>query len=329
MTTHNRIVVPRAQFSDPQILPSPTRSPDAPPSAIKAAFVKWREANPATSNVQIARQLGYSPAYVSLYLSKAPEDFPGDYQKFEAAIADFLRGAGLKANYDVPPISTEITHAVSSFADYVRSVGGIGVLHGDAGWGKSVALSMLAQDTKTGILIIANSLQNDARGIKSLLWPHCSHGAKANSNRWAHIVSVLKGSNRLIMVDSAQRLDRSGRNALCDLLDETGCPILLAGNPEIMRSLASDDQQSSRSLPALSVSIRDPKKLVRHILATLIPDHAEELHDEAMRVVMRKGHLRQLVNLVKATKALAANPDFRDKPIKSAWASARALSVAS
>jgi hypothetical protein len=293
----------------------------------KDRLIAWRSANPEISNAQIARFLGYSPAYVSIYLAKPASEFPGDIAKFEMAVLDFLRGRALKQSFEFPVISTEVSESVSSFADYVRGCGGIGVLHGDAGLGKSVGLALFAEASKTGILITANANQRDAHGIKQLLWPHASHGYRQNGNRWEHICAVLRGTNRLIMVDNAQRLLGDGRHALCDLLDQTGCPILLAGNPNILAKIASDDQQFSRALPALPVSLKDPSPVVSHILGCLIPEHAETLHAPACDVASRKGHLRQMVNQVKATIALSQSPGFRGKTILSAWASARALSI--
>lgn len=325
-----RNVTPANLPSDrtPSSAPSSAPSSTAPaPTAVKERLVAWRHANPEVSNVAIAKHLGYSPAYVSLYISKPADEFPGDYAKFELAVLDFLRGASLKKSYEFPTIQTDVSESVASFADYVRATGGIGVLHGDAGLGKSVGLALFAEASKTAILVTANANQRDAQGVKQLLWHHAANGYRQGTNRWEHIISVLRGSNRLVIVDNAQRLLGDGRHALCDLLDQTGCPILLAGNPNILSKIAADDQQFSRTLPALPVKLKDPAPVVEHILRCLVPEHADALHSAAVDVASRKGHLRQMVNQVKATISLSKSPGFRGKNIMSAWASARALSI--
>lgn len=275
---------------------------------VHARFIDWREKNGSPSNAEVARMLGYSTAMVSNYANKV---FRGDITAFEARVNDLLRGEGLRRNFGVPFLATSVTTQTAAFIDGVRAAGGVGVLHGDAGLGKSVGATAYARDNQTAIYLSANATQFDAKGAKQLVWSATPATGKAwNDSRWLHIVRTFAGSDRVFILDNAQRLDKSGRHFFYDLHDETGCPIVFVGNPVIIERIRADDQQFSRTLPQHQVRLMQPENIVAHILECTLGEVPDAIREAALEVALGKGHLRQLLNVAKGAVAYSEMPKF-------------------
>lgn len=276
---------------------------------IHAAFLAWREANGRPSNAEIGRMLNYSSAMVSNY---ANDLFRGDLAGFESRVSDLLRGEAIRREFDCPFLDTSVTNQCANFIDGVRASSGVGVLHGDAGLGKSTGCRSYASGNPTSIYLEADAFRPDATGVKQLLWSVTpATGYRANTSRVDHIFKSFRDSGRVLIVDNAQRLVGNGRHAFYDFHDKTRCPIIFVGNPCIIARIADDDQQFSRTLPQLKVSLRELGPIVDHILRSYLPDVPDSIFRDAIDIAKGKGHLRQLINICKGALAYADLPKFK------------------
>jgi DNA transposition AAA+ family ATPase len=294
-----------------------TKSYDVDPD-LQARLERYKAAHPNASNVEIGRKLGYPDGTaVSKYLSagkaKARGEGVSHYDRDPKDIEDRLAEFFLHEERKLLAVHgeilrTSVVRQFEAFADAVRRSGGVGVIHSAAGLGKTSGFIAYQEKNPTAIAITANAAQCDARGLRQLMWGAISHrGYSHNSSRWDFMVRALKGSGRLILVDNAQRLDRSGRDFLFDLRDATGCPIVLIGNPEILERVAKNDQQHSRTLMEHEATLKDVENVVRQIIDMHTGDGAD-LYDLAYPIVKRKGggYLRAL------TMTLASMREFLD-----------------
>lgn len=308
--------------------------------SIQARLEAYKRDHPEETNVSIGRRLGYPDGtVVSKYLltgkAKGREEggintYDRDPSDIEGKLADFFRAEERMKLLDCGEIlATSVVRQCANFYDEVRQAFTVGVLHAPAGIGKSTASLAYVEENPTTMLLSANAAQCDARGVRQLMWAQVeTRGMAGNVPRWQHLIAAFKGSGRLIIVDNAQRLERSGRDFLFDFMDETGCPLVLQGNPEIKDRVRRNDQQHSRTLMEYTPTLKNVEAVVRDYLA-LRTDRGPEIQDLAVEVVRRKagGHLRALRNLLMLAELLQRDPkaggDFRK-----AFEKAMALSIA-
>lgn len=308
--------------------------------SIQARLEAYKREHPEETNVSIGRRLGYPDGtVVSKYLltgkAKSREEggvnaYDRDPSDIERKLLDFFRAETRMQMLDCAEIlATSVVKQCANFYDEVRQGRFVGVLHAPAGLGKSTAALAYVEANPTTMLLSANAAQCDARGVRQLMWAQVeTRGMAGNVPRWQHLIGAFKDSGRLIIVDNAQRLERSGRDLLFDFMDETGCPLVLQGNPEIKDRVRRNDQQHSRTLMEYSPTLKNVETVVREYLA-LRTDRGAEIQDLAVDVVKRKsgGHLRALRNLLMLAELLQGDPksggDFRK-----AFEKAMALSIA-
>lgn len=272
-------------------------------------FVGWRDRHSELSNKAIARRLGYSETMLSRYLN---DKFVGDLDKFEATLTEFMIADALRADLrqTVEPFETEATRQVARGLEIIRSKPQIGMLLGDAGYGKTCGIQLYMQaHAKSTLLFTASPLFGaGAAALVHALWKQIdTRGYHRRVPRGEYLVDKLRDSHRMVIVDDAHELHEAGRRAVKSFFDLTGCPVALVGNPRIRQQWAHDDQNGSRTgyvgtIRLLNrrngkVDMTDLKHLrpaVRQFLQTVWPGGAEDVEDLALQVATREGHLRAL-----------------------------------
>lgn len=278
--------------------------------AIDAELRNQLEAYKAThgdSNQTLGRKLGFPDGTaVSKYLNNKMDRDPSD---FESKVADLLRmDARMQAigSGSGEILETSVIRQAANFFDTVRRAGAVGVLHSPAGLGKTTAIAAYVKANPTAVPICANAAQSDAKGVRQLLWGAVDHRSyDPCSSRWDYLVSKFAGTQRLLIVDNAQRLAGSGRDCLFDFRDQTGIPMVLVGNPSILQRVALNDQQFSRTLMEHEATLKTPAQVARAIV-DLHTDRGEEIYDLAERVVRVRGggYLRSLVMTLLAMREM-------------------------
>ncbi len=265
----------------------------------------------------IGLRLGYRDgSTVSRYVSKTPA---GDIAKFEARLTDYKHRTETLRNStsDGEIWETSVLKQSHHFCEIVRSSLDVGILHGNAGIGKSTALRAFAQENLTVLYVETNASQAGARGMTNILLKCLSdNGLGPSQSRWEYIINALEGSDRLITVDNAQRLNKEGRDFLFDLHDATRCPIVLAGNPSIKTSVAKNDQQHSRCLLQHEVSLK--AKEIPNLAQKLTQKHfpnCPQVWPYAEQVAAQEGYLRALEKVLK-TAVVFSELDGLSDPVQ-------------
>jgi DNA transposition AAA+ family ATPase len=106
------------------------------------------------------------------------------------------------------------------------------------------------------------------------------------------IVWRLTGSRRLLIVDNAHKATLAAIRGFFDFYDATGCPVALVGNPELMDLIVNSDQRFSRVGIREDLSIANPERLVKHMIAKVAPDSGEALIEACVKVASNQGHYR-------------------------------------
>jgi hypothetical protein len=258
----------------------------------------------------LGRELGVSSTRVNKYLTGKPE---GNVAELEARVADMLKAASRRQVTDVTPFQSNVTATLHTIFELVRKTNDVGLVSGPAGIGKSVAIRMYCDANPTAIAICIPRWQRTDSGLVALLFAGCDTTSwDQKTPRGTYMAARLRNSNRLILVDNAHRLTAGAREWLFDFYDETGCPIVLLGNPEILDAIRRNDQQFSRIGIHQKVEL-DPKKVreyAKNMIAALVPEPQDGLLDLAVEVAQQRGHLRALKKQLLLSQDLAGTATY-------------------
>jgi hypothetical protein len=260
---------------------------------------------------RLAKEVGYSASQLSRYIAGKPE---GNVEKMERVIQDVLKSAARRIATDVPAFRTNVTDEIAGVCDLIRKTNDVGLLHGPAGVGKTVGILMFADANKSTIIVTASRMNRDDAGMCRLIFGQLeTRGWDRMSPRSAWLIERLNKSSRLIVVDNAHRLTRSALQWLFDFHDETGCPICLVGNPEVMDAIRANDQMFSRIGIVHQVQLRGALDAARRMIRSLAPAIEADCDHMAKVVAENKGHLRAVKkqvllarDLMEAGESLAA-----------------------
>lgn len=270
---------------------------------------------PLTMSV-LATELGVSATRVNKYLVGKPE---GNVEELEARIADLLKAASTRMVNDIAPFETNVTQTIKATFELIRKTNDVGLISGPAGVGKTMSVRMYLETHPTTLAIsVPRWLRNEA-GFTSLLF---NAGDNRDWNgitpRAVYLVNRLRNSNRLIIIDNAQRLTAGARAFIFDFHDETGCPIAMLGNPEVLHAIRKVDQHFSRIGIYQEVKIADKsvKIYAKAMVDAIVKNPAEGLYEVASAVTEERGHLRALKKQLLLALDLAETKTFEGDQVR-------------
>lgn len=212
---------------------------------LKAYFVRHKlDLEVVKDREVVAKRMGSSETYVYRYLNNI---FQGRQDKFETLVQGFLAEELLKIEGNTELVADGfIVAGVAAFLRQAKAHGSIGVGYSEAGRGKTCGAKLYAARDKTAIYIHAWMwLRNRHDLVQALKQATGVKTAKDETIDQA-LVRVFTRSDRLIIIDNAQRLTESARRWLADFWEMTRCSIALIGNPEILSQWKRNDQHGSR-----------------------------------------------------------------------------------
>lgn len=232
----------------PQTSGNATTAPDLRDLALLAALKTYREGVGLTDSTAditaLAKQMGTTHTYLYRWLENK---FQGNLGKFEAQVRAFLDTDHSKAEVSHDLVAQDfIVDQVGNFLRHTKRHGFISVGHGPAGAGKTCALRIYAAKDRTAIYLHASCWMQNRHALTRQLSKLTGIKATKTQTLDEALVARLAGSDRLIIIDNAQRLTESARRWLADFWDMTRIPIALVGNPEIERQWQKNDQHGSR-----------------------------------------------------------------------------------
>ena len=271
---------------------------------------------PGWSNNKLATRLGVSPSVVSQYLNLdedgklRPEGnkYPGDVAALERRIVDLIRNESRRKASGVDNADCEISQAVKASLEYIRKTVDVGIVIGEAGQGKTRALELYLADNPTAIFCPIRSWTCDRGAIEAGLFESIGRtGYDYRTKRSVYIVSKLRGSDRLIILDDAHKLTRPALQYVFDLHDETHCPVALIGTFELEDKIKDDAQRFSRVGLRFELKPENPRGLIEHLIKQLCPGIDGELSglcDLCDQVARQHGHFRSVHKQLKVAAEL-------------------------
>lgn len=283
---------------------------------------------------QVGKQLGYSESMVCRYFGENPG---GDIQAFEAAVTDMLAAEDRDERWSEVYFKTEAVEECFLIFDLIRASRDVGIISSEPGAGKSIASVRYKESNKTAILCQVPKWAAGHWGLQKLIWEQLDTRRYDPSveSKADHLVRRLSGSDRLLILDNAQRIQKAGLEWLLDFADLTHCPVALVGNPaQILERLRSDAALSSRIgiRKEISTSHKD-KGAVKWLgdaadsmVKAMWPAAFAEIRTLAREAALQPGHLRRLNKQLRIAIRMSESPAWQ-RSMAAAFAYSRTLLV--
>lgn len=276
---------------------------------LRARLQAYMEKNNLKLN-ELAKELDSTPSPISKYLNKKPE---GDVEKLEGKIEDVLKNSERRRESRNSIFPTAVTRQIAGTFETIRETNDVGLVFGPAGIGKTCACDFYAMTHPVAVLVSASQMTAAGHALQRAVFNAVSSSSwSGNTARADWLVEKFTGSNRLLIIDNAQRLSLSGLQWFFDFLDATGCPGALVGNPEVLQAIRKSDQQFSRiglktEIKPESVKAAEIKRVTAALIAQLLPESGEDLLAVAEIVAERHGFFRSLRKQLLLTRKIKEN----------------------
>ena len=183
----------------------------------------------------IANELGISDAALSSFLR-------GSYKTphmIVPKVAELLKVTGKRKVAPKEPafVETTVAKRVMEAISYCHLQGKIAVVYGDAGVGKTQAVRAYLRENSLAIGITISPSYASITGVNELIADQLGIRERVARRIYAEIISKLKDSGRVLIIDEAQHLTVRALNHLRCMSDESGVGIALIGNEEVYTKL--------------------------------------------------------------------------------------------
>ncbi len=287
-----------------------TNKPWRHDETLRARIAEYMEERDLT-HAQMAERLKLSSTtrltkYINLH---KPDNQPEtDAPQVEAAARHFLRYEDRTAVLARSLFETSVSKSVCAVLRHIRRTGDIGLVHGPAGLGKSCGAALFRKENPDTTIITATYWRQGPSDIEALLYDGLQDDPAVVARPWpgnlkklVWMEDIFRGTERMIIIDTAQRLHVSAFKMLFDFHDVTGCSIGLLGNPEVMDTVRPNDQLFSRIGMVREVKLgNDHREMATKMIEQYAPASGKALLDLAADVLTKPGHgrtLRKQLNL--------------------------------
>lgn len=249
----------------------------------------------------VSRGIGKSAAVVSQYLQNK---YNGDVEAIDVLVEGWLLNQRERANDSFNQLSYTYTATARRIEEVIRLAhveGETVVLYGQAGLGKTSALAAYIKKNPDAILV-----DSDPSFTAKVLLSNLANKVGAESRGSLHVlieglISRLKNSGRVILVDEAENLPLRALECLRRIHDKTGIGLVLAGMPRLLVNLRGSNgelkQLYSRVAFRLDLGEKMPdaelEDIINQSLANIDAETVQEL------VIAANGNTRRLAKLVK------------------------------
>jgi hypothetical protein len=189
------------------------------------------------SQSEIAKSIGMAPAVLTGFMKGT---YKGDMSGVAARLEDYLslEIQRMAAPKEPEFVMTKFASHVVAVADYARRNNDIGLVHGDAGVGKTTALEYYTDEHKGVIMITAGIQLSTPKAVLEEILDKLGDKEYGSVSRMSKsIIQTLQGSGRLIIIDEATHLNERAKEVLRYLHDQAGIGIVYAGTHELYKQM--------------------------------------------------------------------------------------------
>jgi DNA transposition AAA+ family ATPase len=181
------------------------------------------------AQTEIAAALGMSASAVNTWLKGK---YAGDVENLELKARAYLDTLALQANAPKAQqgfLDTAVAQRMFGILERIWETRDLGLATGPAGAGKTQACLKYREIKPTVVYVCALPWARDIWSVQKLLVRAIAQRRDERRDMdW--VVEKLTNSNRLLIVDDAHELDRSGYKLIIKLQEETNISVALVGN---------------------------------------------------------------------------------------------------
>jgi len=197
--------------------------------------------SPGMTAAGFAKMLGVAPGTLRAVLAgQYRGDMDGILRRVRPTVNAWFRAKGAPERGGF--VRGAVARKISTALRYVTARGGMGILYGASGIGKSFTLrSLVTIDYPTALYLEVSDDSRTTKNLyKSLAGKLRVRGVPTTASRavlFSLLVERLSESRRMLVIDEADGLDLAAFNGLRQLHDQTGSPVVLAGRPNLERRI--------------------------------------------------------------------------------------------
>lgn len=258
------------------------------------------------SQSKIAQGAGISPATLSRVLGG---NYEGSEDNVTRKLDQFLRIAEMKRKSaaEIPFVETENAKVVMDVCQYAMTVGAMCMITGPAGTGKTIAIQEFERRNDNVILIYISGVYMQ-RSILIEIARRLKIAPGSVDVMLNKVVDALKGSNKLIIVDEAQKIFYRSLELFREIHDMADVGVVLCGSKflydrvtgqeRLEKDLGFDQMYSriQRYHHLKRLPVEDIVKIIAAVFGEADDDLGEHVHRQTL------GSARNLRNVIKMAR---------------------------
>lgn len=169
----------------------------------------------------VASRVGLSGAVISNYLKGK---YTGDVPKLEASLRAMIAQRRASRSAVVQLVRTSTVDGIVAFLSRISRLGSASILYGAHGCGKTAGICQFLAESPTTIYVALAKWNGNIQGVERALMSLFSTSAwqKSGKCRGDFIRDELHGTQRMMIIDDADRLTPSAKTWILDMLKHTG-----------------------------------------------------------------------------------------------------------
>ncbi len=262
------------------------------------------------SQAAIAKAIDVSPTAINQLLKNK---YRGDTETLKCKIIDYLniehkRSQSRRMKIDF----SETNQALEVFAvcNYCHIHKTIGLIHGPAGLGKTMALKEYARDNSQVIYMACNATVLPQALLRELLTKIGSEPKGREHKLLQDFIDCISGTEKLIIVDEAQHLRLNLFDPLRHINDEAEVGIVFSGNNSILQRMTGRhnqeyDQVYSRVEIRRELSAKPSYEDIEAILDAYKIEYDGKIVKMLQKKATDRGHYRSMRNVLRVAQEIA------------------------
>lgn len=199
-------------------------------------------------------------------------------------------------------VETNIMKQMQFGLQYANDRNDVVVVYGSPGIGKTVTLNRWVNAHPSSIFFTASPNIVNKRDVMEEILEAINKKAEGRCSRMEKmIISLLKNTNRAIIIDEAHFLRLEALETLRRIYDATKCPLILVGNPAILEMITERNKSITGQFFSRAVRIALDMKVKMEDVKSIVLQNGVELDEDCLnelyKVANSIGAFRIMVKL--------------------------------